>query len=242
VNKTTARRPRLLTAMASLLLAVGVLSTIQYGGTTAASASSSLTARPAARVLPAQAPISEICTDQGAQSLCANRDLGGENPDTHIIAWSAGDPNNDFAFTYLSAMCGNGRVNWQTGCPFSSSGDLNYRYSGDMIAAIFNLTTGLCIADSGTTSGLTVLGTCPNPEGAGGSNGTIFVLSDVTNPVVPPPTTYVVNRFWSNNTYPGGGSGTEPRWLCVIAKAQGIIENSDTAGDPTNRCRWNEIH
>lgn len=220
----------------SLLLAMGVLSAF---GTPIAKASPSLKAVSAARAIPAQAPISEICSAQGSKSLCANRNAGGTSAGTYVIGWSAGDPNNDFAFGYLTGMCNHGRVSASLECPFTANKGLNAYYNGKAIVDIFNWETPFCIADSGTGSGATVLDKCPDTNGDGGADGTIFILSDVTQTVGKPPTTYVVNRYWSNFTGLGGGTGSKPRWLCVIGKGTYLIENNGAGYGGV--CQWNEI-
>jgi hypothetical protein len=211
-------RRRFLTVLA--LVAVSVLVTVGVG-TVAASA----------------APSSEVCTNEGAKSLCANRKGGGTAPGTYVIAWSAGDNNNGFEYVFLTAMCRNGYVTQS--CPFSTNGNLNYRYLGKAIVAIHALGTDLCIADSGTNFGSTVLGACPDPSGGGpAANGTIFVLAQVSNRSVPPPTTDIVNRYWSNNQ--SGGKGTSPAWLCRIAKSVYLWEDSPSG--TAAACQWNLIH
>ena len=180
-------RRRFLTVLA--MIAASVIVTVGVG-TVAASA----------------APSSEVCTAEGAKSQCANRQGGGTASGTYVIAWSAGDSNNGFEYVYLTAMCGNGYVTLS--CPFSTNGDLNDRYLGKAIVVIHALDTPWCIADSGTGFGSTVLGGCPDPAGNGGSDGTIFVLAQVSSRIVPPPTTYIVNRYWSNAK--NGGAGASP--------------------------------
>lgn len=184
----------------------------------ASQARASLTAAPAA-------PIAQICSAQGSKSLCANRASGGTTLGTAVIGWSAGDANNDFAYGYLTSMCGNGHVSNSGECPFTPGGGLNRRYNGDLIVEIVSLIEG-CIADSGFGTGFTVLGTCPNSAGAGGAFGVDFVLSQDNNINQAPPTRYAVSVGWSNSDDPGGGEGTDPRWLCVRAKGQQLEENS----------------
>jgi hypothetical protein len=184
------------------------------------------------------AVLSEVCSDQGSKSLCANRAGGGTALGTAVIGWSAGDPNNDFAFGYLTSMCGAGKVTQNPPCPFTDGGGLNTRYNGKVLVEIGSLTNG-CVADSGTGSGFTVLGRCPNGGGGGGAFGTIFVLSQDSNINAPPPTTYAVNVDWSNSDAPGGGEGTDPRWLCVRAKGQQLDEISPEANEGS--CQWNEL-
>jgi hypothetical protein len=233
------RKPRRIRVVAGLLMMVGVLAAAQYAGTPAARASSSRAGAPAASAVPAQGPLSEVCSYQGSKSLCANRQGGATSAGTFVIGWSAGSANNDFSFGYLTGMCNGGRVTVSPPCPFSGNGDLNDRYNGKVIAMIYNWASGLCVADSGTGSGATVLDKCPNVDGAGGADGTIFVLAQATNPLNAPPVTYVVNRYWSNFTGTGGGKGTSPRWLCVISKGLFLVENS-SSGD-AGSCQWNEI-
>jgi hypothetical protein len=239
VNKAITRKPRLTVVVASLLI-VGVLAAVQYAGTPTARASSSRAGTPPASAVPAQGPLSEVCNYQGAKSLCANRQGGATSAGTFVIAWSAGSPNNDFSFGYLTGMCNGGRVTANPPCPFTSGGGLNSLYNGKVIAMIYNWASELCVADSGTGSGATVLDKCPNVDGDGGADGTIFVLAQATNPLNAPPVTWVVNRYWSNFTGEGGGKGTSPRWLCVVSKGLFLIENSSSSGS-AGICQWNEI-
>jgi hypothetical protein len=239
MNTVVSRKPRRLVTLVSLLMLAGLLCAVQYIGTPAAGASSSLAAGPAARVVPAQAPISQVCTAMGARSLCANRNAGGTAPGTYVISWSAGDPNDDFAFFYLTGMCNAGRVSANLECPFTPNKGLNARYNGHSIVEIYNWATGLCVADSGTGSGATVLDKCPDGNGNGGADGTIFTLSNATQTSGRPPTTYVVNRFWSDFSGQGGGNGTTPRWLCTIGKSLFLIENNPQG--MAGLCQWNEI-
>jgi hypothetical protein len=239
VNNVATRKLKKMSIAVGLLMMVGVLSAVQSAGTSAAQASSSLTAAQAGRAAaPAQAPISQVCTAQGATSLCANRNAGATAPGTYVIAWSAGDPNDDFAIIYLSGACGHGKVTANPPCPFTPNGGLNSKYNGRMIAKIYNWETELCVADSGTGSGATVLDKCPDADGNGGADGTIFVLSQLTSPVIPPTTTYAVNRYWSNSLAPGGGAGTKARWLCTVNKGYFLIENNPSG--VAGRCQWRE--
>jgi hypothetical protein len=138
-------------------------------------------------------------------------------------------------------MCNHGYVTVEPACPFSPRGDLNARYRGAPIAAIFTFNGGggvLCVADSGNGTGSTVTGACPDSDGNGGADGTIFVLPQINDPLNPNWPTYVVSRDWSNSAL--GGNGTSPRWLCVIGKDTILTENSPAGNAGT--CQWNEIH
>jgi hypothetical protein len=239
MNTAASRKPRRLVTLVSLLMLAGLLSAGQYLGTPPAGASSSRPAVPATRVVPAQAPISEVCTDQGAKSLCANRNAGGHSAGTYVIAWSAGDPNDDFAFFYLTGMCNAGKVSADLECPFTPNKGLNATYKGRSIVEIYNWDTGLCVADSGSGSGATVLDKCPDGNGNGGADGTIFTLSNATQTSGKPPTTYVVNRYWSDFSGEGGGNGTKARWLCPIGKGLFLIENNPQG--LAGSCQWKEI-
>lgn len=232
------RRTRLIKFLLVFTLTPGsVLATGLSGVTGSAVASTASAPVAAARGAPRipAAPVSEICDVRGSSSLCANRSGGGTGLGTSVIAWSAGDSNNDFGYSWLNAMCGNGYVT--TTCPFSTRGNLNSRYLGAPIAAIFTLTGPGCIAASNPYSGYTALGACPDPAGNNGADGTIFVLAQVTNRN-DPATTYAVNRYWSNDVL--GGNGTAPRWLCVAGKGQFLTENS--ASGSAGICQWNELH
>jgi hypothetical protein len=219
------------TAAAVGLLAVSAAMGLAASVTPAVASQASV-ALTAAAAAPAQAPISEICSAQGSKSLCANRQGGHTAVNTAVIGWSAGDPNNDFAFAYRTGKCGSGVVTVSPPCPFSNTAT-DQRYKGRVITVIFNLTTGLCVAESPTGSGLTVMNTCPNNEGSGGADGTFFVLSQATSVLAPPPTTYAVNVFYSNLF-------GAPRWLCVRAKGQQLEE--DSASGNAGSCQWNELH
>ena len=218
------------TAAAVGLLAVSAAMGLAASATpaVASQAGVSLTAAPAG----ARAPVSEICSDQGSTSLCANRNGGATSVNTGVIGWSAGDNNNDFAFAYRTGKCGGGVVTVSPPCPFSNV-STDERYSGKVIAVIFNLLSGLCVADSPSGSGLAVLNTCPDNNGNNGAAGTLFVLAQAGDPLLPPPTTYAVNVFWSNLM---GG----PRWLCRRAKGQQLEEDNAT-GD-AGSCQWNELN
>jgi len=239
MNTVVSRKPRRFVGLVSLLMLTGLLCAGQYIGTSAAGASSSLAAVPAARVVPAQALISQICTPQGAHALCMNRNGGGHSPGTYVIAWSANDPNDDFAFFYLTGMCNAGKVSADLECPFTPNKGLNAKYNGHSIVEIYNWDTGLCVADSGTGSGATVLDKCPDGNGNGGADGTIFTLSNATQTSGKPPTTYVVNRYWSDFSGEGGGNGTTPKWLCTIGKGLFLIENNPQG--LAGPCQWQEI-
>jgi hypothetical protein len=212
------------------LLAVSAAMGLAASGTpaVASQARTSLTATAAG----ARAPVSQICSAQGSSSLCANRNGGATGVNTGVIGWSAGDANNDFAFAYRTGKCGRGVVTVSPPCPFSARA-VDERYAGRVIAVIFNLTSGLCVADSPTGSGLTVQNTCPDNNGNNGAAGTLFVLAQVTDPLALPGTTYAVNVFWSNTF-------AEPRWLCVRARGQQLEEDNPT-GD-AGSCQWNELH
>lgn len=229
-------------AGAALAVTAGIGLAASVTPAAASQGRASLTAAPAARAAPAQGPISQICSAQGSASLCANRAGGGEAAGTAVIGWSAGDRNNDFAYGYLTSMCGNGHVSNSGECPFTPGGGLNRRYNGDLIVEIASLSTPLnegCIADSGFGTGFTVLGRCPNSAGGGGAFGVDFVLAQDNNINQAPPTTYVVSVGWSNSDAAGGGGGSAPRWLCVRAKGQQLEENSPNGN--AGSCQWNEL-
>lgn len=235
--RNAARRPRRITVLVSVL-AAGALCALAYAAPQPARAASTLAASPLAAPRAAQAPIAEVCDWMGSKSLCANRSGGGTLAGTFVIAWSAGDPNNDFYFGWLTAMCGNGFVTVSPPCPFSNRGTLNERYRGAPIVQIANFDTGLCVAATNTFSGSTMLDRCNDPAGNGGAIGTIFVLPQVRDRINPNWPTYAVSRFWSNDVL--GGNGTSPRWLCVIARGGILTENSASGNAGT--CEWNEIH
>jgi hypothetical protein len=226
VHRAMVRRPRL-SLLVSLLLALGVLAAVQYHVPQAARATA--LASPAAA--PAHAPPLEICDVTGSPRLCANRAGGGQGAGTTVIAWPQGDNNNDFFWEWLSGMCGHGRVTANPPCPFTPGGGLNSRYNGAFIAAIWD-SHFLCLAN---LNGGTILETCPDINGNGGADGTIFILPQIVNPSSPQ-TTYAVNRYWSDN--PSGGNGTSPRWLCVLFKGSILTENSPQGNAGT--CQWNQ--
>jgi hypothetical protein len=236
VTHATVRRPRLITLMC-LLLILGALSALGYGRPQPARAVSRPGAAPAALAAAARrAPLNQICSAQGSSSLCANRNGGGTSPGTPVIAWSAGDNNDDFQWLFLSGMCNHGTVSTSPACPFTNGGGLNSRYAGRFIAEINWIGTSLCVANDTSASGFADLGTCPDFNGNGGANGTIFVLPEVTNPMNPA-TTFAVNRYWSDNS--GGGNGRNPRWMCVFARGVRLWLDSDT---PTaGACQWNQL-
>lgn len=186
--------------------------------------------------IPARAqPTFEICNARGSSSLCLNRLGGGTRPGTTIIGYSAGDNNNGFVFIALSGMCNGGVVSAAMECPFTPNKGLNSRYNGRSIVKIQTEgTLGLCVGDSGTGSGSSVLDACPDDNGNGGANGTIFILAQGSAP------TYVVNRYWSDNLAgSGGGGGSNPRWMCIYVKAAPVFLNNSSG--QAGYCQFNEL-
>jgi hypothetical protein len=232
------RRPKL-SLLLSLLLVMGICAAVQYP---AAQATGVTAARPAAAAGAAGAPVpplTQICDARGSSSLCANRAGGGLNAGTNVIAWTPGDFNNQFAWGFLGNMCNHGTVSANPPCPFTPGGGLNSRYNGAFIGDILDsgLSPTLCVADNGAGTGATVLNTCPDFNGNGGANGTIFILPQVQNPMSPA-TTYAVNRFWSDNS--SGGNGRAPRWLCVEGRGQFLFENESQGA--AGICQWNQVN
>ena len=175
----------------------------------------------------------EICQNRGSSSWCYNVKGGLHQLGQPVIAWSAGDPNNAFAFQDLSQMCNGGKVSATQACPFTPGGGLNTMFDGWYIVRIVDLNnTGLC---AGTTSaGAAELTLCPNLQGNNGGNGTIDVVKpSMTN-------TAIVNRFWSYNS--SCGDGTLPCGACAFSKGS-AIEYSVILYPfpPSNYCLWNEI-
>lgn len=237
VNAGIMRRSRLAVICLSFVLAAGAISAVSVTGTPAAKAATARPAAAAAAVKAVTQPLSQVCTPQGANSLCVNRNGGATNPGSYVIAWPPGSDDNDFVFEFLSGMCNGGKVSADLECPFTPNKGLNAKYNGKVIAQLYNWDTGLCVADSGYGSGSTVLGTCGNGQGLGGSDGRIFVLTQVTS-IGKLPTTYAVNRYWSNYGGEGGGNGSKARWLCQVGKGIQLYENisSGLAGS----CQWYE--
>jgi hypothetical protein len=214
----------------SLLLAIAALSAFRYQPPQAPRAAS-----PRITV-----PVKEICDVQSSASTCANREFGNNFAGASVIAWSAGDNNNAFDWVFLAGMCNGGRVSANPPCPFNPGGGLNSRYNGAWIAEMEDLDSSaptLCLADNGQGDGSTVLNTCPDFQGNGGGNGTIFVLAQANPLDYLHTTTYAVNRYWSNN--PAGGNGTSPRWLCDVGKGFDLWEDSPYGSAGT--CQWNEL-
>jgi hypothetical protein len=220
----------------SILLAAGVLSAVSVTGAPAAGAATTQTA--AHTVKKVAQPLTQVCTPQGANSLCANRDGGSENPGTYVIAWPPGSEYNDFVFESLTSMCNGGKVSAQMECPFTPNKGLNTKYNGAIIVQLYNWATGLCAGDSGVGSGSTSLLQCGNTSGVGGADGTIFILSNVTSVIGRTTTTYAVNRYWSNYTGMGGGNGSKARWLCSLAQDLPLYENLTTGS--AGKCQWYE--
>jgi hypothetical protein len=177
----------------------------------------------------AQAPPYQIATVQGSSSLCLNRAGGGTAAGTHVIAYNCNDPNDDFDFQWLADMCGNGYVSYARTCPFSNR-QLDGYWDGAAIVSIHGYSVAQCVADGG---GLTVLGKCPDIAGNGGAIGTIFTLSQVNDfPNYTGWSTYVVNRYWSNQANSG-------RWLCSRGYRVQLTENA-TAGT-AGSCQFHSI-
>jgi hypothetical protein len=220
----------------SILLAAGVLSAVSVTDTPAAKAATVQTTDHAVKAV--TQPLSQVCTPQGVNSMCANREGGGENPGNYVIAWPPGSDNNDFVFESLTGMCNGGKVSADLECPFTPNKGLNAKYNGKIIVQLYNWATGLCAADSGYGTGSTVLGQCGNNSGVGGAYGTIFILSNVTSVIGKTPTTYAVNRYWSNYGGEAGGNGSKARWLCQIGKGSPLYENLSSA--VAGSCQWYE--
>jgi hypothetical protein len=213
------------------MLVLGALSAFQYGRPQPAGASPA----PATLAAAHRAPAHEICTDQGAKSLCANRDGGGTAENTPVIAWSAGDNNNDFEWSFLVTDCNHGTVSVSPPCPFQTAA-LNSQFRGKFIASLFNISTGLCVGNSNNAQNNPFgdLEQCPAVNGAGGGWGTVFVLPDIINPMSPN-TTYAVNRFWSDA--PSGGNGSA-KYLCPFGRGLKLwLDGSQQAGV----CQWNQL-
>jgi hypothetical protein len=192
------------------------------------------------RAVATAAPPIEICTAEGSHSLCLNRNGGGTTAGTSVIGWSEGDSNNYFDYVWLNGACNHGYVSAVLECPFTPNRGLNARYDGAAIVEIHALgNVGLCVADSGTGSGAAVLGTCPDFDGNGGSNGTIFILSDVHSFTSPQPTSYVVNRYWSDFSGQSGGAGSNPRWLCRVVRGSPLFENFSVG--MAGACQFNRL-
>lgn len=170
----------------------------------------------------------QVATNQGSSSLCLNRQYGGTS---HVITYSCNDENDDFSFIWIGGMCGGTGYVTST-CPFSSS-DVNNRYRGAAIVEIYAYNFALCLANNGL-QGTGILGVCPDENGNGGSYGTIFVLAQVHNfpGWTGTPSTYVVNRYWTNQY----GS---PRWMCSQGRSQLVQLNSSQGLLGT--CQWREI-
>jgi hypothetical protein len=119
---------------------------------------------------PAFASSPPICSTNGVYSnSCLNRDGGGTRAGTPIIAWyNNGDPNNDFAYVWLTTYCGFGQVS--TICPFSNH-SYDQRYFGDRIyeLAAVNVPGNMCVAEGDYYINV-ILNTC-------GSDGYVFVRS-----------------------------------------------------------------
>lgn len=175
------------------------------------------------------APPFEVCTDRGSNALCIDRFQGGTRAGTALIGWPPGSDNNNFLYVSMSGMCNHGEVSANLECPFTPNRGLNARYDGARIVEILN-NNGLCVADSGTGSSTSALEACPpNTNGAGGADGTIFILAQSGDP------TYVVNRYWSDLS--SGGNGYNPRWMCIYLKASPVWIGADTASAGT--CQFN---
>lgn len=159
-------------------------------------------------------PTFEICDNNGTSSLCLN-DKGGNpligNP---VIAWSAGDDNNDYQNFPLTKACGFGFVT--TNCPFNIGSGLNLRYQGQPIEELLggNQTQGLCVginADGGFTQDTI----CPINDGSQGGFGTVWVVPDINNPNLAP---YgVINVAWTNSAF-----ANSEAWMCVVLKGHAL--------------------
>lgn len=187
-----------------------------------AGGSAALTAGPASA-----APNIQICNT--LNNLCANAQGGYHTPGDGVILWHNGDSNNTFSIVLLTGICnagggvGAGYVHNGEGgeiCPFANGSGLNNRYNGDAIVEFQDYTSALvydpplCIADDGSGSGAAALLGCSwiqNNFGFGGAQGSVFILSHITN-VNNMGTTpfFAVNYYYTGQ---GGCGLNQPAWM-----------------------------
>lgn len=192
------------------------------------------------------APPQQICNPQ-KPNLCANAEGGLHDPGDYVINWTMGDPNNTFVAVLLTGICpaaggvGGGYVHNGEGgeiCPFPNGSGLNNRYNGDAIvefedyASALRYDPPLCIADSGSGSGSTKLGTCSwiqNNFGWGGATGSVFILShitDISNKGTTP--FWVVNYHYTTQ---GVCGLNQPAWMVASTKGTPIFLNGCQANN-----------
>lgn len=163
------------------------------------------------------------CAQSGA-GYCLNRSQCATASGTHVIMWVLDYDNCEDFLPIPTVMCGEGNVT-QT-CPFTVGSGLNARYAGSKIWYIkaYN-ESNECLATS--SGGLGILGSCPDRNGNGGSNGVIFVQNAAG---------YMVNRYWSDYNY-SLGEYNAPSWMCSPG-SQGhqvlLYDDTGTAG----ACQW----
>jgi len=131
-----------------------------------APAAAQATSRPAHAAVPAATPAEQIATNQGAQSLCMNRDGGGYNQGTFIIGYNCGNQNNAFEFYVLSGQCNGGKVSATAKCPFNNQA-LNQAYDGSDIVEVYSLDSQSCAGTSASNTFTLRLEPCPSSGPAG---------------------------------------------------------------------------
>lgn len=166
-------------------------------------------------------------------SLCLNRNQCGSGANTVIIGWTHDLDNCEDSYWFqLSLMCGNGVV---TGtCPFAVGSGLNSRYAGDPIVAIGWYDAGGCVAANPNGSTVGVTGTCPDPYGNGGSNGSIFVYNTKNN------ADYMINRYWSDYFYQHGDGANNPSGLCTDGFGNPVLLGNEVQPLPSGICQFRE--
>lgn len=137
----------------------------------------------------------QLSTDEGASSLCMNRDQGTTGYGTPVIAYNCGDDNNDFYVKPLSKMCGPSGTVTDT-CPFTVGSGLNGAYYGFKIGAVYAYNEGKCAGGDGELDSNAKLEACPDDYGNGGGWSTIVI--EVPSRGASPTYYVLTNRNWSD--------------------------------------------
>lgn len=142
-------------------------------------------------------PPTQLCNP--LLSLCMNRQGGSTAGGTHILAWTQGDPNNDFEWKQLASWCNNGHVEVYPGggCPFAIGSGLNSLYNGALIVQEENSnSTPLRCAANGNSYGGYERAQLQNC----GSNGYVWILGDCNDINTCNESNQVISLFWTNQT------------------------------------------
>jgi len=153
-------------------------------------------------------PRVQVCDLLGSHD-CMNRQHGGVQSGTWVVAYNLNDNNNDFTVADSGGVSWCGGSNWvhngENGlvCPFSVGSGLNARYDKKAIVQLYNYTYGWC-ANANFSDYSINLGAC-------GNNGYLWVDSPDGSSG-----DWFINVGQSNYAYGNGGPSNQPYWLGTL--------------------------